>query len=454
MPPTAKPNIILINCDDLGYGDLGCYGSKVHKTPALDKLAAEGMRFTDFYMAAPVCSPSRAAMLTGCYPARVGFDTYGGKANFLGRANHCGVLFPGDPVGLNPSETTIATLLSQQGYATKLVGKWHVGDQHEFLPTRHGFDEYFGLPFSNDQCRRDVRPDFPPLPLMQNEEIIQQQPDQASLTERYVERAVQFLRDKRDPPFFLYFAHMYVHTPIYAPQRFLKDSKNGPYGAAVEGIDWAMAVILYELKQLGLEENTLVIFTSDNGCAGDAGGSNGPPRGFKGSTFEGGIRLPMIARWPGKIPAGTECNEIATSMDFLPTFAQLAGTTEPKDRIIDGKDILPLLTEPQAKSPHEAFFYYLGDKLTAVRSGCWKLWPKEQELYNLEKDIAETENIFDQHPDVVSKLNAMLTACREDLGDSTTGITGKNCRPIGESENPESLTTYDPEHPYIIAMYD
>jgi len=274
----GKANIILMNCDDLGYGDLACYGSPCNSTPHLDRLAAEGMRFTDFYMASPVCSPSRGAMLTGCYPPRIGFGSFDGR----------GVLFPGDPIGLNPSEITIAALLRDAGYATKIVGKWHCGDQPEFLPTRHGFDSYYGLPYSNDMGRQKVDDKWPPLPLLRDEEVMQEQPDQSGLTERYVEESLRFIREQRQRPFFLYLAHMHVHLPIYAPARFLRESRNGAYGAAVACIDWAAGVIMAELRRLGLEDNTMVIFTSDNGsrCRGE-GGSNGVLRGIKTTTWEG-----------------------------------------------------------------------------------------------------------------------------------------------------------------------
>ena len=299
-------------------------------------MAAEGMRFTDFYMASPLCSPSRGAMMTGCYPRRIGFGTFEGL----------GVLFPGQGVGLNPDEITIAEILKGQGYATKIVGKWHCGDQPEFLPTRHGFDSYYGLPYSNDmgiQASNLFRP-MPPLPLLRDEEVIEEQPDQASLTERYVEESVRFIREHRDRPFFLYFAHMHVHLPHYVAWRFLKTAINGPYGAAVECIDWSVGVLMHELKRLGLDERTLVIFTSDNGSRGDRGGSNQPLKGGKFNTWEGGLRVPCIMRWPGTIPAGTVSSEIVTSMDFLPTLARLAGAEPPADRIIDGKDVAALMT--------------------------------------------------------------------------------------------------------------
>jgi len=460
MPAASqRPNIILINCDDLGYGDTGPYGSTLHRTPNLDRMAAEGIRFTDFYMASPVCSPSRGAMMTGCYPRRIGFGTFDGRW----------VLFPGQGLGLHPDEITFARVLKDAGYATMHVGKWHCGDQPEFLPTRHGFDSYYGLPYSNDMGRQankegKLRADYPPLPLIRDEEVIQEQPDQAALTERYVEECVRFIREHKDTPFLLYFAHMHVHLPLYAPEKFLRNSKNGPYGAAVECVDWSIGAIMFELEKQGIDENTLIIFTSDNGSRTREGGSNAPLRGTKGTTFEGGQRLPCIMRWPAKIKPGSVCKDVVASLDFLPTFAKIAGAKTPGDRTIDGEDITPLMFgEAGATSPHDAFFYYFKDDLDAVRSGKWKLFVGRStregrqeicELYDLENDIAETTNVADANPDVVKELQAKAEACRKDLGDVSRGHEGENCRPVGRVDNPKTLTEYDPGHPYIDAMYD
>lgn len=448
---SRPPSIILINADDLGYGDLGCYGSTVNDTPHLDRMASEGFALRDFYMGSPVCSPSRGAMMTGCYPPRIGFGSFDGRA----------VLFPGHAVGLNPGEITIATLLKNAGYATKLVGKWHCGDQPAFLPTRHGFDSYYGLPYSNDMGRQDAGDGYPPLPLLRDETVIQQQPDQRSLTERYVEESVRFIRDNAHRPFFLYLAHMHVHLPHYPPEGFLRASRNGPYGAAVAAIDWSAGALMHEIRTLGLDEDTLVIFTSDNGSrCRDEGGSNGALRGTKASTWEGGMRVPCILRWPGRIPAGASSSALATAMDFLPTLAGLAGVKTPQDRCIDGRDLLPLLTAGMAgESPHDVFFYYFMNKLQAVRDARWKLHAYRDgqpvaELYDLQADPGETVNRYADEPGVVAALNARLAACREDIGDDACGIAGRHVRPIGRVANPDTLTHLDPDHPYIMALYD
>ena len=446
----TRPNIILINCDDLGYGDLGCYGSERNETPALDRMAAEGVRFTDFYMVSPVCSPSRGAMMTGCYPPRIGFGEFGGDL----------VLFPGHAYGLHKDERTLPQLLREVGYRTKLIGKWHCGDQPEFLPTERGFDEYYGLPYSNNMGRQVGRETFPPLPLLRGKDVIQEQPDQAGLTERYTEEAVRFLRDNRERPFFLYLAHMYVHLPLFVPDRFLDGSRNGGYGGAVAHIDWTTGVIFDELKHLGLDDNTVVIFTSDNGSrARDGGGSNAPLRGTKGTTWEGGMRVPCIARWPGWIAAGRECNALASAMDLLPTLVNVAGGNVPKDRKLDGHDMADLLFTDTGSSDYECFCYYSRNNLEAVRCGRWKLHFAKRgedchELYDLVKDVGETTDRSADKPEVVARLQAIAEEVRADLGDEARGVAGAGIRPKGEVADPKPLTEYNEDHPYMIAMYD
>ena len=435
-----KPNIIVIFCDDLGYGDLGCYGSTVNNTPSLDQMAKEGMRFTDFYSAAPVCSPSRAALMTGCYPKRVGLS-FGYKR---------WVLFPGEPVGLNSQEMTLPKMLKTSGYKTGMLGKWHLGDQPEFLPANFGFDSYFGIPYSNDMIPDNPRLNCPPLPLLSNDKVFDIAPDQVTLTDIFLDKAKEFITHNKDNPFFLYFAHFYVHVPIYTPSRFLKKSKNGRYGAAVEHIDFCAGEILDTLKKLGIDDNTLVIFTSDNGSNLANGGSNGNLRGGKGSTWEGGMRMPCIMHWPGHIPEGTTCKEIATTMDILPTCATLVDGKLPADRPIDGKDITSLIfAEEGAKSPHEVFVYYMKNKLNAVRSGKWKLFlEKGPILYDLENDLLETTNVYKEYPEVVARLTSYADKYREELGDELQGVEGKQCRPAGWVENPKTLTSHDWKHPY------
>jgi arylsulfatase A len=453
---TERPSIVLINCDDLGYGDLGCYGSATHRTPALDALAAEGVRLTDFYVASPVCSPSRGALLTGCYPQRIGFGSFEGKV----------VLFPGQGVGLSTDEVTIAGLLKHRGYATCHVGKWHCGDQPEFLPTRHGFDHYYGIPYSNDmgiQAGAPAGRQWPPLPLLRDEEVIQAQPDQDAVIERYTEQSVRFIRDHTGEPFFLYLAHMQVHLPLYAPARFLRESQNGRYGACVEAIDWSTAVILRELRDLGLDANTVVIFTSDNGGRAREGGSNAPLRGGKTTTWEGGQRVPCIVRWTGRTPVGIDLSGIVSAIDLLPTLSRWAGTRGPDDRTIDGLDVGDYIVGAAEDSPRDTFFYYRANRLEAVRRGKWKLFAAhvtggqvEQvtELYDLDADVGETTDVSGEHADTVGELAQLMEQCRRDLGDSLTGVEGANCRPIGRVDCPRPLTTYDATYPYIIAEYD
>jgi arylsulfatase A-like enzyme len=444
-----KPNVILINCDDMGYGDLGCYGSSVNKTPAIDKLAREGTRFTDFYMVSPVCSPSRGGMLTGCYPPRISFGSFEGAT----------VLFPGHGVGLHPDETTIADMLREQGYHTKIIGKWHCGDQPEFLPLNYGFDEYYGLPYSNDMGRQAGRKNqMPPLPLIRDSEVIQQQPDQRALTERYVEQALEFITNHRDDPVFLYFAHLHVPLPLYAAERVVQEADNGDSGACMASVDWSVQCLMHKLDEEGLADDTMIIFTSDNGSRGDNGGSNAPLRGAKTTTWEGGMRVPCIMRWNGHIPANRVCSDIVASIDFLPTFAALCGANLPKAKI-DGLDLSALFLGNTKSKGREIFFYYKQNNLEAVRCGDWKLHirkdnEKVQLLYNLCEDISEQNNLYNSYPDVIAQLENLIDKCRSELGDEAEGIQGTEIRSIGRVENAKPLTDYDENHPYIVAMYD
>jgi arylsulfatase A len=437
-----KPNFIVINIDDMGYADIAPFGSKLNRTPNLDRMAAEGRKLTCFY-AAPVCSPSRASLMTGCYPKR-GLPI-----------PH--VLFPNNNIGLAPEEVTVADLLKTQGYTTACIGKWHLGDQPEFLPTRQGFDVYFGLPYSNDMgpfedgtrsSLGDPIPQpktkgqgHPPLPLMRQETVLQRvlPDDQTRLVEMYTNEAIAFLRANKDKPFFLYAPHSAVHFPIYPGKAFQKKSQNGYYGDWVEEVDWSVGKVLDTVRELGLSEKTLILFTSDNG--GTQRAVNTPLRGHKGSTLEGGMRVPTIALWPGKIPAGTSTDAITGMFDVLPTFVKLAGGTLPTERKFDGGDIWPLLAgTPDAKSPHDAFYFYRGLKLEAVRSGAWKLHLAKTELYNLEKDIGEATNVAAENAEVVTKLQALADATKDDLG--LDGI-GPGCRPLGKVANPQPLIAND-----------
>ncbi len=441
-----KPNFILIFVDDLGYADIGPFGSELHRTPHLDKMAQEGRKLTSFYVTAPVCTPSRGSLMTGSYPRRIGLDE-SEKGQW--------VLFPGNRKGLSPDEITLAEVLQRAGYETACVGKWHLGDQRQFLPTRHGFDSYFGIPFSNDMGH-DSRPQpyrYPPLPLLRGEEVVEEEPDQRLITKRYTQEALAFIeRDRQGRPFFLYLPHTMPHWPQYASERFAGKSKNGAWGDAVEEIDWSTGRILAKLEELGLDDGTLVVFTSDNGGAVQHGASNFPLRGGKGTTWEGGHRVPFLARWPGRVPAGTASDELAISVDILPTFAALAGADVPSDRVIDGKDIRPLLLSDRAEpTPHVAYFYYFMSHLNGVRSGRWKLhvarkggrYPDYEpnpvlELYDLHADIAERHNVADRFPQVVARLQALAALARADLGDGK--LAGRNQRPPGMADVSVTLT--------------
>ena len=456
----SRPNVLIINCDDLGYGDLGCYGSTRNATPRLDAMAAEGVRFTDFYQASAVCSPSRAALLTGCYPPRIGFGDFDGLP----------VLFPGQGIGLNPEERTIASVLKDAGYRTMMVGKWHCGDQPDFLPTNHGFDRYLGLPYSNDMGVQEGPPDIldwlPPLPLLEGEEVVELQPDQSSLTGRYVARCLEFLREGDEQPFFLYLAHLYVHLPIYVTEERLAASRNGAYGAAVESIDWATGVLLDELDRLGLTAHTLVLFTSDNGSLGDRrpwgrggplGGSNAPLRGSKGSTDEGGLRVPAILRWPGTAAEGLVSDELLTSLDLLPSLASLCGA-ELGEVEIDGLEASAALLG-QGSSPREHFAYYRGRDLEAVRDQRFKLrvardGTAAEELYDLTEDVGEQENVIERHPVAAQALHAVAEEHRGALGDARLGVAGEGVRAPGRVEDPAYLAPADADHPWVVAAYD
>ena len=460
----SKPNVIIIFADDLGYGDLGCYGSKINQTPTLYKMADEGKKFSNFYVSSPVCSPSRASLMTGCYPQRISFGTFDGLR----------VLFPGQGIGLSNEEKTVAKTFKESGYSTKIIGKWHCGDQEDFLPTNHGFDSYFGIPYSNDMGRqvkiKDYIPndsslhkitewDRPPLPLVRDKEVIQEQPDQRSIAERYTEDAVKFMRENKETPFFLYLAHMQVHLPLYAAEKFVKESKNGDYGACVASIDWSTKVIFDELKELGIDENTIVIFTSDNGSRlQNQGGSNGNLRGGKGQTWDGGQRVPCIIRWPGKINEGQQTDALSTTMDFLPSITKLIGGDLPSKKI-DGIEMSDLFFSNENSSKRDSFLYYNEDELEAIRYKNWKLHFKKEdklinELYDLDSDISEKVNLYSSHKEIVSKLSTLADEFRKSLGDKYLDIKGEEVRPANRIDNPKPLTEYDENHPYMYAEYD
>ena len=445
-----KPNVIVMLMDNLGYGDLGCYGSKLHRTPNLDRMAQEGMRFTSYYSTSGVCTPSRASLMTGCYPRRLNLHEDG-----HGRC----VLMPVANRGLNPSEITVARLMKAAGYSTACIGKWHMGDQSPFLPTRHGYDQFFGIPYSEDMVPSERMPNRPPLPLMRQETVIEAPPDRDYLTRRYTEAAIAYIREHRDGPFFLYLPQAMPGScdePFASPE-FRGRSANGIYGDAVEELDWSAGEIMRTLKELGIDEKTLVVWTSDNGAVEHhpQQGTNAPLKGWGYNTSEGAQRVPCIARWPGQIPAGKVRDDLLTMMDIMPTVARLGGTKAPADRIIDGHDIRPILfNAPGAVSPYDdqGFFYYHMHQLQAVRSGCWKLYlPLEHkvsflagdplrapsstlELYDVRNDLGETREVSKQHPEVVKRLLSLAEKARADLGDWQREGAGQ--RPAGWVDNP------------------
>jgi arylsulfatase A-like enzyme len=446
--PGRPPNFVVILCDNLGYGDIGPFGSTLHRTPCLDRMAAEGMRLTSLYVTSGVCTPSRASLMTGCYPRRV---------NLHVGERGTAVLQPVSRKGLHPDEITIAEVLKGRGYATACIGKWHLGDQTPFLPTRQGFDRYFGIPYSDDMTarREGANGPWPPLPLMRNEAVVEAPADRFTLTRRYTDEAIRFITAHKDRPFFLYLPHAMpgsTATP-FASEAFRGRSANGPWGDSVEEIDASTGEILAALKNLGLDEMTLVVWTSDNGAPEHkpVQGTNRPLSGWGYTTAEGGMRVPCLARWPGKIAPGTACRELCTTMDLLPTFARLAHADLPKGRILDGHDVWPLLAgQAGARSPYNAFYYYQMEQLQAVRSGKWKLYlPLEQKLglggrgkpgaialYDLEADVGETSDLASREPQVVARLLALAEEARHDLGDLDR--PGKTQRPAGWVDRPRA----------------
>ena len=437
------PNFVVIFADDLGYADLHCFGSPHQDTPNLDRMAAEGRRFTSFYVAQAVCSASRTALLTGCYPNRVGIH---------------GALGPAATHGIHADEMTIAEVLKPRGYATAIYGKWHLGHHPEFLPTRHGFDDYLGLPYSNDMWPKHPTAKFPDLPLIDGERTVATNADQSQLTTQYTERAVKFIEQHQSQPFFLYLPHTMPHVPLFVSDKHAGKSKNGLHGDVIAEIDWSVGQVLATLKRLNLDDNTLVIFTSDNGpwlSYGPHAGSAGPLREGKGTTWDGGVRVPCVMRWPGKIPANTVCNELAATIDVLPTLAKLSGSERPALKI-DGLDVSPLLTgDATVKTPHADYWFYWGGELQAIRSGRWKLHfphsyqhidvpgaegrpgklssPKtELALFDLETDIGEAHNVAAQNEGVVVRLTALAEMARADLGDTITKRVGTGVRAAGQ----------------------
>ncbi|MCS7305924.1 MAG: sulfatase [Thermoguttaceae bacterium] len=467
-PPQTKPNIVIIFMDDMGYADIGSFGAKDYPTPHLDRLAKEGRIFTNFYVSQAVCSASRASLLTGCYNVRIGIH---------GALNHRAVH------GIAERETTIAELLKSKGYATCCVGKWHLGHHPKFLPTRHGFDHYFGLPYSNDMWPHHptAGKNYPPLPLLEDERIVDTDltaEDQQQLTRRYTERAVQFIQTNQDQPFFLYLAHTMVHVPLAVSDQFRGKSGRGLFADVMMEIDWSVGQILRALEKQGLGKKTLVFFSSDNGpwlSYGDHAGSAGPLREGKGTTFEGGVRVPAIFWWPGVIPAGTQCHSPAMTIDILPTVAFLVGAELPPEPI-DGRNIWPLLVGPaDTPSPQEAYYFYWGRHLQAVRMGRWKLhFPHKYQtlagqpggtggtpapyktaeiglaLFDLQTDPGETTNLADQHPEIVAKIQTLADKIRAELGDSATGQKGIGCREPGQLQPGDLRWDWQPGRPLLL----
>ena len=452
---TNPPNVVVIFMDDMAYADIGPFGARAYPTPHLDRMAREGRKFTDFYVTQAVCSASRAGLLTGCYNVRVGI---------------LGALGPKSTHGLNPGEITLAELCKQRGYATACFGKWHLGHHTKFLPLQHGFDEYFGIPYSNDMWpyHPGVRhlpmaerlKKWPHLPLIEGNQIINPRvtgKDQEKITTQLTERSVRFIEKNKDKPFFLYVPHPMVHVPLYVSDKFKGKSKAGLFGDVMMEVDWSVGQILETLRKHELDKNTLVIFTSDNGpwlSYGDHAGSAEPLREGKGTMFDGGCRESALMWWPGTIPAGSECTTPSMTIDLLPTVAELIGARLPKHPI-DGKSIVNLLKGTSDTSPHEAYYFYYGRQLQAIRMGKWKLhFPHGYRtmagrpggtdgiptrysqakiglaLFDMEKDIGETTDVKAKHPDIVKQLQALGEKMRDELGDN--GREGTGVRPPGQ----------------------
>jgi arylsulfatase A len=428
------PNFVVIFCDDMGWGDAGCFGNPTIRTPHLDRMAVEGQKWTQFYVAAPVCTPSRAALLTGRYPIRNGMTS-----------DKRVVLFPDSGGGLPPEEITLAELLKQKDYATGAFGKWHLGHLPQYLPTSQGFDTYFGIPYSNDmdkvggpnyRAEAVKDPDYYPeiehynVPLMRDQKIVERPADQNTITKRFTEEAVAFIQANKDQPFFVYLAHSMPHIPLFVSESFRGQSVRGLYGDVIEEIDWSVGQVLDTLRESGIDKNTLVVFTSDNGpwlTFETHGGSAGPLRAGKGTTFEGGQRVPTLFWWPDTVKPGVVM-DLGATLDLMATFAALTGTSAPDDRKLDSYDLSPVLLG-KGKSPRQEMFYWTRAELHAVRSGPWKLHvkmrepvnygravvPDKPELYHVERDISEAYNVADQHPEIVERLLAMMKDHQADI---------------------------------------
>ena len=444
-----KPNIVIIFCDDMGYGDLGCYGAQGWKTPKIDSIAQNGVKFTDFYVAQPVCSASRTALLTGCYPNRLGIS---------------GALSQRSKNGIHQDETTLAEICKSQGYATAMYGKWHLGYQKKFLPVHHGFDDYFGFPYSNDMWPsgpvRFVK-SYPLLPLIEDDDIVARVRDQTWMTTWITERSVEFIKQSKQKPFFLYLAHPQPHVPLYTSPTHAGSSRQGKYGDVMHEIDWSTGEVLEALKKTGVIDNTLVIFTSDNGpwmVYGNHAGGVGPLRGCKGNCWDGGVRVPCVMQWPARLKPGSVVKTPMMTIDVLPTIANLIGAPLPQKKI-DGKDAWKVIAGEQDQPVQEAYyFFYRRNSLEAMRMGRWKLqfphqWRDSKtspandghagkyvtqecglELYDLESDPGESKDVSSVYPEIVKKMQALADLKREELGDDLKKVQGKENRQPGFAE--------------------